>query len=307
MAAVLAELGRVAPTRLPVLLLGPSGCGKEVAARELHRQSGRNGPLVPVNCSAFAESLLESELFGHVRGAFTGALRERRGTIAAAGSGTLFLDEVAELSPRLQALLLRVLEQREVRPLGGDQWRPVEVRFIAATHRSLEELVARGSFRQDLLFRLQGVVLTLPALAERRHEFPFLLPRLLARICEEIGRIQPGLGPELIPRLAALPWPGNFRQLLHSLERALLRCHAGPLEPRHFPELAGGAQPPAATWVEATHLFQRDLLLRTLRAHGFRVKDAARELGLARPALYGAARRLGIDLDAERRLWLPGT
>jgi len=155
MGAVLRDLARVAPSRLPILILGPTGCGKELAARELHRLSGREGPLVPVNCAAFSESLMESEVFGHVRGAFTGALRDRTGAIEAAEGGTLFLDEVADLSPRLQSLFLRVLQEREVRRVGGEGARRVDVRFVAATHRPLEALAAAGAFRWDLLFRLR--------------------------------------------------------------------------------------------------------------------------------------------------------
>ena len=299
MASVLRELARVAGSRLSVLLSGPTGSGKEMAARELHRISGRAGPLVPVNCSAFAESLLESELFGHVKGAYTGALRDRRGAVESAEGGTLFLDEVADLSPRLQALLLRVLQEREVKRLGAERPRLVDVRFLAATHRPLEALAEAGAFRHDLLYRLQGAVVTLPALCERRHEFPYLVPRLVAQVARETGRPAPALQPGLAQALAGLPWPGNFRELLHALERALLRCGPGPLEAAHFPELAA---PPAAprTWAEATRDFQRRLLLETLRRHRFQVAETARALGLARPALYAAARRLGLDLARER-------
>ena len=300
MAGFLGELARVAPARLPVLFQGPSGSGKEVAARELHRLSGRSGPLVPVNCAAFAESLLESELFGHVRGAFTGALRDRQGAIESARGGTLFLDEVAELSPRLQSMFLRVLEDRQVRRLGSDRSQGIDVRFAAASHRSLEPLAEAGGFRRDLLFRLQGAVLTLPALAERRHEFAFLLPALVARLSRELGREPPALSAGLSRALAALPWPGNFRELLHALERALLRCGPGPLGSGHFPELEAPPAPAARGWVAATRAFQRRLLLDTLREHGFQVKQAAQALGLARPALYAAARRLQIDLAEER-------
>jgi DNA-binding NtrC family response regulator len=299
MAAVLRELARVARSRLSVLLSGPSGCGKELAARELHRLSGRSGPLVPVNCSAFAESLLESELFGHVKGAYTGALRDRRGAVECAEGGTLFLDEVADMAPRLQALLLRVLQEREVRRLGAERALQVDVRFLAATHRPLDALAEAGAFRHDLLYRLQGAVLALPALCERRHEFPFLVPRLVARVSRENGQAAPALRPGLSQALARLPWPGNFRELLHAIERALLRCGPGPLEAAHFPELDA---PPAAggTWAEATRGFQRRLLLETLERHRFQVAETARALGLARPALYAAARRLGLDLAQER-------
>jgi DNA-binding NtrC family response regulator len=299
MASVLAELARVARSRLTLLLLGPSGCGKELAAREAHHRSGRSGPLVAVNCSAFAESLMESELFGHVKGAFTGAGRDRRGAIECAQGGTLFLDEVADLSPRLQSLFLRVLQEREVRRVGAERGLRVDVRFLAATHRPLDALAAAGRFRQDLLYRLQGAVLTLPALAERRHEFPYLVPRLVAQVAGETGQTAPELQPDLPQLLAGLAWPGNFRELLHALERAMLRCGPGPLEARHFPELAA-APPGSGAWGDATRDFQRRLLLDTLRRHRFQVAAAARALGLARPALYATARRLGLDLGRER-------
>jgi DNA-binding NtrC family response regulator len=299
MASLLRELDRVAASDLPVLILGPTGSGKELAARELHQRSGRPGPLVAVNCSAFAEGLLESELFGHVKGAFTDAHRDRRGAIEAARGGTLFLDEVADLSPRLQSLLLRVLQEREVRRVGSDQAVKVDVRFAAATHRPLEELAAAGTFRRDLLFRLQGAVLRLPPLSERRHEFPHLVPRLAVRAAEATRRPVPALAPGLPQALARLPWPGNVRELLHALERATLRCEDEILKPRHFPELEAPILQ-VRTWDEATRAFQRRLLLDTLQAHGMRAAEAAETLGLARPALYAVAKRLGVDLVAER-------
>jgi len=299
MATVLRELDRVAGSDLPVLVLGPTGTGKELAATEVHRRSGRSGQLVAVNCSAFAEGLLESELFGHMKGAFTGADRDRRGAIEQARGGTLFLDEVADLSPRLQSLLLRVIQEREIRRVGSEHAVKVDIRFIAATHRPLEELAAAGSFRRDLLFRLQGAVLHLPPLADRRHEFPYLLPRLAIRAAQAAKRPIPALAPGLPQALAKRPWPGNVRELLHALERAILRCEDGILKPGHFPELEGPSLQ-TRTWEEATRAFQRRLLLETLQACGHRVADAAEALGLARPALYATAKRLGVDLVAER-------
>ena len=302
MASLMRELQRVAPSELSVLILGPTGSGKELAARELHRRSGRQGALVAVNCAAFAEGLLESELFGHTKGAFTGAGHERKGAIETAHRGTLFLDEVADLSPRIQSLLLRVLQEREVRRVGSDRAITVDVRFVAATHRPLEELAARGAFRRDLLFRLQGTVLSLPSLAERRHELDWLLPRLVSLAAADMKRPAPPLAPGLDRALARLPWPGNFRELRHALERALLRCGDGPLSGAHFPELD---QPLAESraWEEATRTFQRQLLLDALRRHRFKAAEAAEALGLARPALYTAAKRLGLDFAAERVAW----
>ena len=299
MATVLRELDRVADSDLPVLILGPTGSGKELAAEEVHKRSGRSGPLVAVNCSAFAEGIMESELFGHTKGAFTGADRDRKGAIETARAGTLFLDEVADLSPRLQSMLLRVLQEREIRRVGSDHAMKVDVRFIAATHRGLEELAAAGSFRRDLLFRLQGAVLHLPTLSERRHEFPFLLPRLTIRAARAAKRPVPALTPGLPQALSKLPWPGNVRELLHALERAILRCEDGILKPRHFPELDAPVLQ-ARTWDEATRAFQRRLLLDSLQANEFRVADVAQALGIARPALYAIAKRLGVDLVAER-------
>lgn len=302
MASVMRELQRVAPSELSVLILGATGSGKELAARELHRRSGRPGPLVAVNCAAFAEGLLESELFGHTKGAFTGASAERKGAIETAHRGTLFLDEVADLSPRLQSLLLRVLQEREVRRVGSDRAVTVDVRFVAATHRPLEALAARGDFRRDLLFRLKGTVLALPSLAERRHELDWLLPRLVSLSAADMKRPAPPIVPGLDRALARLPWPGNFRELRHALERGLLRCGDGPLSPAHFPELDQPASD-ARTWEEATRAFQKQLLLDALRRHRFRAADAAEALGLARPALYAAAKRLGLDFAAERVAW----
>jgi len=299
MAQVLRELERVAGSDLPVLILGPTGSGKELAARELHLRSGRPGRLVAVNCSEFAEGLLESELFGHTKGAFTGAHQERSGAIEAARGGTLFLDEVADLSPRLQSLLLRVLQEREVRRVGSDRTVKVDVRFAAATHRDLEALAAAGTFRRDLLFRLQGAALHLPPLSERRHEFPFLVPQWVLRAAEAVKRPVPALAPGLPQALARLSWPGNVRELLHALERAILRCEGGILKPAHFPELEAPILQ-SRTWEEATRAFQRRLLLDTLERCGFRVAEAAESLGLARPALYATAKRLGVDLRAER-------
>lgn len=303
--SLMEEIARVAPTHLPVLVLGPTGSGKELLAQEVHRRSGRTGRLVPVNCSAFAEGVLESELFGHVKGAFTGADRDRVGAIEHAEGGTLFLDEVADLSPRLQSLFLRVLQEKEVRRVGSERSHRVDVRFVAATHKPLPDLVAAGVFRHDLLYRLQGCVLQIPSLAERRHEFPYLLPRLVQRLAKELGRPVPVLVPGLAEALARLPWPGNMRQLRHALERAILRAGEEPLGPDHLPELA---EPDVfkGTWAEANRDFQRRMLQDAMRRHRFQATHAASALGISRASLYALAQRTGLDLVAERKAWEAG-
>lgn len=302
MASILKELARVARSDLPVLVLGPTGSGKELAAREIHARSGRRGPFIPLNCSEYAETLMESELFGHVKGAFTGAHSERKGAIETAEGGTLLLDEVADLSLKLQSLFLRVLQEKEVRRVGSDCIHKVNVRFLAATHRSLEQMVATGQFRRDLHYRLQGAVLTLPSLWERRHEFPFLIPRLIASVAKEAGLEQPDISPALASTLARRPWLGNFRELRHAITRALLRCEDGPLKVSHFPEL-DKPRIQQKSWNEATRIFQRELLLDALRRHQFQITDAAWHLGLTRPALYLVSKRLGVDIAEERTHW----
>ncbi len=299
MASLLKTLIEVAPSRLPVVLLGPSGTGKELAAREIHQRSGRTGQWVPVNCAAYAEGVLESELFGHVKGAYTGANRDRQGNLEAAHGGTLFLDEVADLSPRLQSLLLRALQEGEIQRVGSDRVIRVDVRVVAATHKDLKAMVAAGTFRADLWYRLEGSVLRMPSLAERRHELPWLLPRIAAQVAREAGLPLPELAPGLARSLGRLPWPGNIRELRHALHRALLRAGREPLAPRHFPELDLDTAE-AETWATATRRFQRTLLRETLHAHEHQVSDVARALGLARPALYATAKRLGLDLAQER-------
>jgi two-component system, NtrC family, response regulator HydG len=293
MGALLREIAALASSPLPILILGPTGCGKELVAREVHRRSGRAGPLVPVNCAALAEGLLESELFGHERGAFTGASRSRRGAVAAAHQGTLFLDEVADLPPRIQSMLLRVVQEREVPRVGSDRCLRVDVRFLSATNRPLEAMAAAGAFREDLLFRLRGAALRVPALGERRHEFPFLVPRLLARAAQNLGQKPPVPAPGLAQALAVRSWPGNVRELLSALAYAILRRGEGPLAPGDVP---GEAARAAGTWKQATRDFQRRLLQDALAASGYRPAEAAQALGLARPALYATARRLGVEV-----------
>ncbi|MEK9502888.1 sigma-54 dependent transcriptional regulator [Gemmatimonadota bacterium DH-20] len=214
---------KVAPHDSPVLLSGQSGTGKELVARLIHKESSRaDGPFVPVNCGAIPENLLESEFFGHVKGSFTGADRDRVGLFEAARGGSLFLDEVGELPSSLQVKLLRALQELEIRPVGGDQTLTVDVRIIAATNRDLEEAVAEGDFRQDLYYRLAVVPIHLPALVRRAEEIPELARHFLERHQERMGIEIDGIAPDAMEVLLSYPWPGNVRELENVLERALV-------------------------------------------------------------------------------------
>jgi two-component system, NtrC family, response regulator HydG len=223
MRAVLERVARAAPSPAPILIRGETGVGKELVARSLHAQSGRPGPFVPVNCSALSESLLESELFGHVRGAFTGAATTRRGLFVEADGGTLFLDEIADIAPQLQAKLLRVLEDGSVRAVGADTARDTDVRIIAATHQDLESRVADGRFRADLFYRLNVVPIVVPPLRDRPEDIPHLVTHFLARA----RRRNPGarvtaIAPEVVAMLSRAPWPGNVRELVNVVERLVI-------------------------------------------------------------------------------------
>ena len=234
---------RAAAGTINVLITGETGVGKELLAETVHRLSPRRrGPYVCLNCAALSETLLESELFGHERGAFTGAVQAKPGLMETAHGGTLFMDEVGELPMQTQAKLLRVLETREVARLGSVKPRKIDVRFLAATNRDLEAEVERGTFRRDLYFRLNGITLTIPPLRARVGEIRRLAETFVAQICRELGRPEPGIPPRVLSLLEAYSWPGNIRELKNMMERAVLLC-AGPIiENEHLPmEKLGGS------------------------------------------------------------------
>ncbi len=290
----------IAPRRSTVLIEGPSGCGKELAARALHRASPRSAqPFVEVNCAAVPESLFESELFGHVKGAFTGAISSRPGRFEQAHGGTLFLDEVGELPLEMQPKLLRVLQEREVQRVGGRETIAVDVRVIAATNRSLEELVAEGRFREDLFYRLNVVPAPLPSLAARRQDIPALIEHVLARLIEREGLPHKRVSGAAVERLCAYPWPGNVRQLENAIEKAAaLSGDREVLLPSDFPlpsppplkaegrawrdlKISAGGLDFSATVAG----FERNLLEQALELTGGNKKRAAELLRMKRTTL----------------------
>jgi len=306
MEEILERAARVAKTDSPVLLLGESGTGKEVLAEAIHRASRRaDGPLVKVNCGAIPPSLLESELFGHEAGAFTGAVGETLGLFRAADGGTIFLDEVGELPLALQVKLLRVLQDGEVRPVGGTEPFHVDVRMIAATNKDLAEEVKQGRFRDDLFYRLNVVPLRIPPLRERREDIPLLVEHFLRRVAER-GRPLKSVAPEAMEVLMGYDWPGNVRQLENAVEHAVVLGRGDRIEVRDLPQAIRGGKsvrPIEAAPAEAeTTLREIEMaaLRRALEASGGNLTRAARALGITRRALTYRIEKYGIEVQRRR-------
>jgi len=277
MADLLAEARMVAQSDASVLLRGDSGTGKEMVARAIHKASARAGkPFVAVNCGAIPEALLESELFGHMKGAFTDAVANHKGLFQAADGGTLLLDEIGDMPPALQVKLLRVLQERAVRPLGSSQSVPVDVRIVSATHRDLESAMAEGQFREDLYYRLNVVTLTLPTLAERREDIPLLANHFLAKLSAKYGKRSSGFAPEALKALTMATWPGNVRQLYNVVEQ-VCALTTTPLVPLALVQRA--LRTPSVevlSFAEARHRFEREYLVDLLKMTDGVVADAAR-------------------------------
>jgi DNA-binding NtrC family response regulator len=293
-------LQRVAATDTTVLLRGESGTGKEVAARAVHAGSPRTGrPFVAVNCATLSENLLESELFGHERGAFTGAVERRIGKIEVADGGTLFLDEVGEIPVTLQAKLLRVLQERELERVGGTRPIRVDVRVIAATNRDLERALREGTFREDLFYRLNVVSVRLPGLRERSEDIPLLASHFAAQTCRRLGRPTAGFTAEARACLLRYAWPGNVRELSNAVERAIVLGEGDLIRPEDLPETvleaSGGAGASAVGWYHDTLTETKRRLIRTAIADsGGSITEAANLLGLHPNYLHRLIRNLGL-------------
>jgi DNA-binding NtrC family response regulator len=298
-------LPKIAGSTVPVLILGETGTGKEVIARTVHELSGRRGPFTPVNCGALPDTLIESELFGAKKGAYSGAVEDRPGLVRASDKGTLFLDEIAELPEPSQATLLRVLQESEVTPIGGTKPLKVDIRVLAATHQALAERVEQGRFRKDLYARLIGFQIRLPPLRERREDIGLLVGELLPRLAgERAERVRFTRGAART--LFSCAWPLNIRELEHALGSALALAGDDEVASEHLPESIRGARQPLMPSVppqplEGGDQGLRDELVALLEKHDGNVSAVARDLGKERVQIRRWARRLGIDLDAFRR------
>ena len=298
-------LARVAPTDSTLLILGETGTGKELAARAIHANSSRSGgPFLAVNCAALTETLLESELFGHERGAFTGAIAQKKGKFEIADRGTVFLDEVAELTLPIQAKLLRALEERQFERLGGTRPIRVDVRLIAATNKNLEEAIRAGQFREDLFYRLHVISVTMPPLRERVEDIPLLASFFVARFASKLNRKISGFSAEAHARLTSYEWPGNVRELSNAIERAVVLCEGDVLRPEDLPESLLEAGPAGETALPAYHEALNETKRRLIReaveaAHG-NYTEAAKRLGLHPNYLHRLIRNLGMKEQLRR-------
>jgi transcriptional regulator with GAF, ATPase, and Fis domain len=299
MRAVLSQVDRVIDSTVNVLIRGESGTGKELVARAIHFNGPRrSGPFVGVNCAALPETLLESELFGHVRGAFTGADRDRIGLMREAHGGTLFLDELGEMPASTQAKLLRVIQERTVRPLGSERSIELDVRLVCATHRDLEDEVAAGRFREDLYYRVAVVSLRLPPLRERVEDLPELVRAILERLARDTGRPTPDLDPALLRTLAAHRWPGNVRELENTLTRAFVLSRGPALGVADL-DLAAAAPRSKSRTRREFRDEERTRILEALRSTRWNVSVVSRTLGIPRNTLYRKLVSYGLTRESD--------
>jgi two-component system response regulator GlrR len=286
MESLLAEVQLVASSDANVFIQGESGTGKELLARAIHKAGSRvDKPFVAINCAAIPEHLLESELFGHAKGAFTGAVSAQEGLLKSANGGTVFLDEIGDMPLALQAKLLRVLQEREIRPIGSSQMIPVDLRIISATHRDLDQAVAEGEFREDLIYRLNVVSLSIPPLKERKEDIPLLAHHFLE---QQSGKKRAeAFTPEAMELLIANDWPGNVRQLVNVVEQCCVLCTTSLISPALVARALHNKLPGSdLTYANAKQQFEREYLIRLLKITGGRVSDAARLAGRNRTEFY---------------------
>jgi two-component system nitrogen regulation response regulator NtrX len=306
MKKVMAQVERVAPTETRICILGETGTGKELVARTLHEKSNRaSGPFIALNCAAIPSELIESELFGHEKGSFTGAAARHIGKFEQAERGTLFLDEIGDMPLSMQAKLLRVLEQGEVERIGSAKPVTVDVRVMVATHRNLEALVREGKFRQDLFHRIYVFPLTLPPLRERREDIPALVAHFAALVCAQNNWKQVSFDDEAVHLLQDYSWPGNIRELRNMVERLMLLSdeHVDAQAVRSVLSPSGPAPAHLGSGTLAVRVenFERDAILAELKRSGFHMTNTAKNLGLERSHLYKKAEQLGIDIRKHRR------
>jgi len=315
MRQIFETIQKVAETDLSVLVRGESGTGKELVAQALHQRSARRArPFVAVNCAAISRELVESELFGHEKGAFTGADARRIGKFEAASGGTIFLDEIGDMAPETQAKVLRVLQERSFEPVGGNRAVTVDVRVVAATHRDLEAEVKAGRFREDLYYRLKVVEVTLPPLRERLEDVPLLAQRFLDQVYERLGRERKPISAEALARLVTHSWRGNVRELRNAIERAAVLAPGAEIQPSDFaldgePAVTSGDPLvlPGVPFRDAkrhtVESFERAYLIKALREHGGNVSRTAEAIGMVRQSLQQKIR----ELDLRSEDWTEGS
>ena len=293
---------KVAPTEATVLILGESGTGKELIARAVHNQSAREGAFVPVNCASIPETLLESELFGHEKGAFTGAISRQEGLVHAANGGTLFLDEIGELPHAAQARLLRMLQQREVRRVGARKAEAVDIRLVAATHRNLPKLVEREEFRADLYFRLKVVEIQLPPLCERGDDILALAEVFISRAAAKLGRQPLELDAGAAAAMRRYKWPGNVRELQHAVERAVILHESGPITEELLGLPKSKPPPSVAEGLNGEDASLEGYLRRFVLSHQDELSETelAKRLGISRKTLWERRQRMGIPRRESR-------
>ena len=309
MKGVFAFIRKVAVTTAPVLLLGESGTGKEMAALAVHRRSLRkDGPFIAINCNAIPENLLESELFGHEKGSFTGAHAQRKGLIESAGDGTLFLDEIGELPLPIQVKLLRFLQEQRFQRVGGRQEIQVDTRIVAATNVDLKEGIKTGKFREDLYYRLAVVVINLPPLRERGNDVELIAQEFLQRFAAQNGRTKLAFSPDAVRAIKLHPWPGNVRELQNRVKRAVIMADGKRITEKDLELTRSADSLVAPTLKEARETVEREMVQQALKRHSGKITSAAAELGVSRPTLYELMEKLGIAkgggvVDGTRKGW----